>query len=46
MADRGELDDRPPPGGGLLLLAHHRAPEGYALFSEKEDGCVKVVLRP
>jgi S-(hydroxymethyl)glutathione dehydrogenase / alcohol dehydrogenase len=27
-------------------LPLEKAPEGYEIFSEKKDGCVKVVLKP
>lgn len=33
-----------------FIISHHlpleRAPEGYKMFDEKSDNCIKVVLRP
>lgn len=41
--ERGEIDPR-------FIITHilplHKAPEAYDLFMHKEDGCVKVVLKP
>jgi threonine dehydrogenase-like Zn-dependent dehydrogenase len=40
---RGEIDPR-------FVVTHRlrldQAPDGYRMFRAKEDGCVKVVLRP
>ena len=33
-----------------MIITHHmpleRAPEAYKMFNDKEDGCIKVVLKP
>ncbi len=43
------LDDADPLGT-LDMTTHHmpleQAPQGYDLFQKKEDGCIKVVLKP
>ena len=49
--DIRQVLDRSEDVLGVELLATHRlplerAPEAYAMFQEKSDGCVKVVLRP
>jgi threonine dehydrogenase-like Zn-dependent dehydrogenase len=44
------VEDTADPLGVLDLVTHHepleRAPEMYEIFQKKEDGCIKVVLRP
>jgi threonine dehydrogenase-like Zn-dependent dehydrogenase len=43
------LTDEDPLGTSDLtthLMALEQAPEGYAMFQAKRDGCVKVVLQP
>jgi threonine dehydrogenase-like Zn-dependent dehydrogenase len=43
------LGDDDPLGTGDLVthrLPLERAPEGYELFQQKQDGCIKVVLKP
>ncbi|WP_313817967.1 zinc-dependent alcohol dehydrogenase [Citricoccus sp.] len=44
------VDDPADPLGTLDLATHHvpldRAPEMYETFQKKEDGCIKVVLKP
>jgi threonine dehydrogenase-like Zn-dependent dehydrogenase len=49
--DIRQVLDRSEDVLGVESLATHRlplesAPEAYAMFQEKSDGCVKVVLRP
>ncbi len=40
---KGEIDPS-------FVITHHmpldQAPEGYAIFLEKQDDCIKVVLKP
>lgn len=44
------VDDPSDPLGTLDLATHHvpldRAPEMYETFQKKEDGCIKVILKP
>ncbi|MDQ1544370.1 MAG: hypothetical protein QOK08_2008 [Actinomycetota bacterium] len=44
------VEDAADPLGVLDLVTHRepleRAPEMYEIFQKKEDGCIKVVLRP
>jgi threonine dehydrogenase-like Zn-dependent dehydrogenase len=43
------LDDTDPLGARALATHHlslDDAPQGYEMFQEKSDGCVKVVLHP
>ncbi|XKH53503.1 glutathione-dependent formaldehyde dehydrogenase [Citricoccus nitrophenolicus] len=44
------VDDPADPLGTLDLATHHvpldRAPEMYETFQKKEDGCIKVILKP
>jgi len=44
------VEDTADPLGVLDLVTHHepleRAPEMYEIFQKKEDGCIKVVLKP
>ena len=44
------LQDDSDPLGVHQLATHHlplrEAPRGYAMFRDKTDGCIKVVLQP
>ena len=44
------VQDESDPLGTLDLVTHHlplaEAPAGYEMFRNKEDGCIKVVLKP
>lgn len=44
------VSDAADPLGVVGLATHHlpldRAPEGYDMFRDKTDGCIKVVLKP
>lgn len=43
LVERGKLDPS-------RVITHHmplnEAPKGYHIFNEKEEGCIKVVLKP
>jgi threonine dehydrogenase-like Zn-dependent dehydrogenase len=43
------MDERDPLGVRSLATHHlplEQAPEGYRMFRDKSDGCLKVVLHP
>ena len=44
------VQDEADPLGVLDLATHHlplaEAPAAYKMFREKQDGCIKVVLKP
>jgi threonine dehydrogenase-like Zn-dependent dehydrogenase len=43
------LDDADPLGTADMATHHvplDQAPDAYAMFQKKQDGCIKVVLKP